>query len=361
MRIDLAPTKLEQRGPLTAIVDRGSSDTNPSSSVNQDGTTTSALKANAASSAQSMSQSARSIMLWSHAASSTFRNVDRRSNSRIAAFVGIIVLISTSSFAPRAFANEPISTSKHDALIATAQSEYDRAVAMQAPNSRAARKAWRNALEKFEVVLDDGVRNAGLLFNAGNAAYRLGQYAKAIVYYRRALLLEPNAADVQQNLEQARRQVKLKIAAPPTRAIWAYVSKYDRWLAPAVWRYVAYASYVLFWVFITLRWMGTKSRFQPPMALLAICLVVALIAGPAFYMAVQRMRLPAAGVVLQDQTELLKGNGAGYQPRIDQPLSAGVEFQLIEQRPDPDEQLWYRIRLADDTDGWIRAERALLI
>ena len=89
--------------------------------------------------------------------------------------------------------------------------------------------------------------------------------------------------------------------------------------------------------------------------------MVALIAGPAFYMAVQRMRLPAAGVVLQDQTELLKGNGAGYQPRIDQPLSAGVEFQLIEQRPDPDEQLWYRIRLADDTDGWIRAERALLI
>ncbi len=246
-------------------------------------------------------------------------------------------------------------------LLTQAQDAYDQAVAMQAPNRAKARSLFSDALNKYEAVLDQGVQNAGVLFNAGNAAYRLGDYAKAIVYYRRALLIEPNADDIQQNLNQARRQVTLQIEPPTERKILASLITYDRWLAPTVWKYLAFAAYVAFWLLLTLRFARLRQPVRAPAALLALCLLVALVAGRAFWVAADRFEDPAAGVVARGQTEMLKGNGTGYQRRIDEPLSAGVEFDLLEQRPDPDRRLWYRIRLADGTDGWILAERALLI
>ncbi len=252
-------------------------------------------------------------------------------------------------------------TASRSTLLAQAQEAYDQAVAMQAPNRLKARTLFSDALKKYESVLDQDVQNAGVLFNAGNAAYRLGDYAKAIVYYRRALLIEPNAADIQQNLSQARRQVTLQIEPPTERKIFASLLTYDRWLAPSVWKYLAYAAYVGFWLLLTLRIARWRQPVSVPTALLALCLLLALVAGRAFWVAAERFENPAAGVVARGQTELLKGNGTGYQRRIDEPLTAGVEFELIEQRPDPDQRLWYRIRLADGTDGWILAERALLI
>jgi|GEM_PF-2547685 len=246
-------------------------------------------------------------------------------------------------------------------LLKHAQDAYDQAVALQSPNGSKVRTLFSEALKSYEAVLDQDINNAGLLFNAGNAAYRLGRYAQAIVYYRRALLVEPNSTDIQQNLELARRQVDLQIAPPTERKMLASVLAYDRWLAPTVWKYLAYFGYLAFWVLLTVRVARNGQTTRPPMAAMLCCLLVAGIAGRAFWLAADRFENPAAGVVARGQTDLLKGNGSGYQRRIDEPLPAGVEFELLEQRPDPDKRLWYRIRLADGTDGWILAERALLI
>jgi uncharacterized protein YgiM (DUF1202 family) len=63
-----------------------------------------------------------------------------------------------------------------------------------------------------------------------------------------------------------------------------------------------------------------------------------------------------SGVVLADQTVVRKGGGEGFEPRFAEPLSAGVEFTLREQRGD-----WYHIELADGKSGWVRAEDAGLL
>jgi len=281
---------------------------------------------------------------------------------RIATVLSVVVLILLLTVCPQlAHADKSAGKSDPSVLLKKAQDDYDRAVALQSPNGSQARTLFSEALKSYEAVLDQEINNASVLFNAGNAAYRLGQYPKAIVYYRRALLVEPQATDIQQNLQLARRQVDLQIVPPTERKMLASVLAYDRWLAPTVWKYLAYFGYLAFWLLLTVRVARRGQTARPPMVAMALCLIVAVVAGRAFWLAAERFENPAAGVVARGQTDLLKGNGSGYQRRIDEPLSAGVEFELLEQRPDPDKRLWYRIRLADGTDGWILAERAMLI
>ena len=59
------------------------------------------------------------------------------------------------------------------------------------------------------------------------------------------------------------------------------------------------------------------------------------------------------GVTLVDGVELRKGNGEGFQKAIEQPLSQGVEFRVIDERPG-----WLQIVLPDGKGGWIRAVQA---
>jgi tetratricopeptide (TPR) repeat protein len=56
------------------------------------------------------------------------------------------------------------------------------------------------AIEKYLKIVDNGVHSAALYYNLGNAYYKSNQIAPSIYYYEKALQLDPNDADVQNNL-----------------------------------------------------------------------------------------------------------------------------------------------------------------
>ena len=59
------------------------------------------------------------------------------------------------------------------------------------------------------------------------------------------------------------------------------------------------------------------------------------------------------GVTVSDGVVVRKGNGEGFEPAFTQPLSQGVEFRVLEERPG-----WIQIRLPDGKSGWIKALQA---
>ena len=59
-----------------------------------------------------------------------------------------------------------------------------------------------------------------------------------------------------------------------------------------------------------------------------------------------------AGVLTRSDVTLRTGNGLSFESAIDEPLSEGVEFGILDQRPG-----WWRIRLPDGTNGWIESNR----
>ncbi len=70
-----------------------------------------------------------------------------------------------------------------------------------------AQKNYTAAVQQYEMVLQSQGSSSELFYNLGNAYYRSGDIAKAILNYNRALLLKPNYDDAEFNLEIAQKKV----------------------------------------------------------------------------------------------------------------------------------------------------------
>lgn len=60
------------------------------------------------------------------------------------------------------------------------------------------------AIEKYESLLAEQGQSSQILYNLGNAYYKAGQIAPAILNYERALLLDPGDSDIRFNLQMAK-------------------------------------------------------------------------------------------------------------------------------------------------------------
>ena len=119
-------------------------------------------------------------------------------------------------------------------------------------------------------------------------------------------------------------------------------------------RFVVFVTaYTLCWFLLTLNLFSSRARWRWP-AVVAAVVWIALgvsVATDTFGAGDNR-----EGVVLVDDVVVRKGNSEGFEPQFEQPLHQGVEFRVIEQRPD-----WLSIELPDGKTGWIRAADAGLI
>ena len=62
------------------------------------------------------------------------------------------------------------------------------------------------------------------------------------------------------------------------------------------------------------------------------------------------------GVITAGEVVARQGDGPNYPPSFEDPLHAGTEFELIEQRPG-----WIHLRLSDGADAWIPEDAAELV
>ena len=74
---------------------------------------------------------------------------------------------------------------------------------------------YASALQDWEEVRSAGLMSRELYYNLGNAYFKAGEIAPAILWYERALRLDPSDADVRYNLEFARSQTQDRIEEVP--------------------------------------------------------------------------------------------------------------------------------------------------
>lgn len=71
---------------------------------------------------------------------------------------------------------------------------------MAAANNLYAAGHFGEAKQLYEQMVAQGAEDAALFYNVGNAAYQLGDYEQAGIYYARAAELAPRDANIQANL-----------------------------------------------------------------------------------------------------------------------------------------------------------------
>ncbi len=133
-------------------------------------------------------------------------------------------------------------------LILGAQAMFaDSAADFAKANREYAAEHYQAATEGYEALVRAGQTNPALFYNLGNAWYRRGDRARAILNYERALALDPHHAEARANLELVRDQARALELAPqwPDRFLSAIKPAGYTWIA-AVAFWVGLFSLVLF-------------------------------------------------------------------------------------------------------------------
>lgn len=74
---------------------------------------------------------------------------------------------------------------------------------------------YTEAITLYEQIAANGNEGAILFYNLGNAYYKSGENAKALLWYERALKLDPSDEDIQHNIAFVNRKIIDKIDAVP--------------------------------------------------------------------------------------------------------------------------------------------------
>lgn len=234
------------------------------------------------------------------------------------------------------------------------EASFRRANELVSANPQKAEDLYRKAVLAFERIMDEGgVENGKLYYNTGNIYFRLGDIGRAILYYRSAEKLIPNDLNLHQNLDYARSRRVDKIEEKPQTQIFKTIF---------FWHYdlSRFIRAFLFTVFFNLIWLCAGIYLFKRKALLRYgmmtgCILSLLLAGSLGLEAFQDSRT-RAGVVLAPEVVARKGDSTTYQPSFNEPLHAGTEFSLIEERKG-----WYHIELTDGRRCWIPDAAAGLV
>lgn len=244
--------------------------------------------------------------------------------------------------------------SEVSALLAQGNVLFRQANTYEATDPARATSLYLKSIMRFEkVIKDGGIQNGKLYYNIGNAYIRVKDLGRAILNYRRAIQFLPNDANLRQNLNYARILRKDKVEETQKTKIFKtlFFWHYDLSISSRI--FLFSLSFVLTWVMAAVklyyknpfvRWTGFIS------AAVAMLLVSSLLVEGY---ALHTLR---PGVIIDTVVTARKGNSETYEPSFTEPLHAGLEFNLVENRGH-----WYFIELPDSRRCWVPKESAALV
>jgi len=209
------------------------------------------------------------------------------------------------------------------------------------------------ALRLERIIREGGVENGKLYYNLGNIWFLRGDLGRAILNYLRAEQYIPNDVHLHQNLAFVRQQRTDSFRESEARKLlktlffWHYdFSSHTRLTLFAI-------AYLLLWGLAAARLYWKRPELTVAAG------ACALVAGLFFLsLTVESSRYWNApkGVVIAGESIGRKGDGETYQPSFSDPLHAGTEFTVRDDRGS-----WILVALPDERTCWLpRGDVALV-
>ena len=208
---------------------------------------------------------------------------------------------------------------------------------------------YTTAIQIYESLLKNG-ESADVYYNLGNSYYKIGEIAKAVLNYERALLMKPGNSDIRANLEVARAKTIDKVEPVPEVFFVSWIKSLTNSMSVDAWATWGIVSFILF--IITLYFFIFSKQIMLKK--------VGFIAGIVFLIVMICSNLFAS----EQKERLVNRNEAiVMNPSVtvrSTPSESGTSlFILHEGRKvsikDNSMKEWKEIRLEDGKVGWVPA------
>jgi len=206
---------------------------------------------------------------------------------------------------------------------------------------------YEDALSSYKNIVDQGFESEVLFFNLGNTYFRMNRLGYAILYYEKALVLDPNDEDINYNLKLANVRTVDKISEVPKLFIVEWWDVFVSLLAPSGWLQVVFIFYLVLLFLIGLYFIsGRYVTKQMGLYGGTVTLVVLIFLLIVFTTAYSRDTSSEYGILVKSIENVKispdeKSNDAFV-------IHEGVKFELEDEL-----QGWTKIKLADGKVGWL--------
>ena len=205
---------------------------------------------------------------------------------------------------------------------------------------------WQNALNYYQMIEGENLQSADLFYNIGNTYFKLDDNAHAILYYERALKLDPSHGDAAHNLDIVRQLTLDKIDEVPDFILVSWFQSLRQSLSADAWAWITLGLLLLTGILVTLFLNGAAPALRKVSFILAC--IVFVMAILAFLFSLQQKH----AVTRQDSAIVtapvcsVKSSPADGGKTVFV-LHEGTKIRLLDNVGD-----WSKIEIADGRQGW---------
>lgn len=227
---------------------------------------------------------------------------------------------------------------------------------LNAGDSAYAKGEYLTAAEIYEGVLRTKGKSAELYYNMGNAYYKAGDIAHAILNYERSLTLNPGDKDARFNLLMAQSKMVDKVGGDNTFFLVSWLNslystmKADAWALLAVIFFILFIVSLSFYIF-SRRMLFKKSGFAVAIVSLVLVIVCNMAASHLEGLIVDRSR---AIVMKPSVTVRSTPSETGPELFI---LHEGRKVKIT----DNSMREWKEIEIEDGNEGWVPVDAIEII
>ena len=207
---------------------------------------------------------------------------------------------------------------------------------------------YQTALDNYLQIADGGYESYKLYYNIGNAYYKLDEIGKAILYYEKALKLDPSGADAQNNLQIARLHTLDKIDQVPEFVLATWTKGVRNLLSSNAWGYVSLALFAAVLVLLLMFKFALTTGARKLSFVLACVVLLFSIFALLFSVSLKRNATSDDTAIVMVPVSNIKSapNSTGNNLFI---LHEGSKVQILEQAGK-----WCRVEIADGRQGWMQ-------
>lgn len=229
------------------------------------------------------------------------------------------------------------------------------------------RKNYEEAANLYAQAIEREGLSAGLLYNLGNAYYRLGKDGDAMLCYERARKLDPGNELINQNLNYLAMKVtdankgelqgkKGNLEPEEESFIGGFYrliteeTKSNSWATFAVLAFLLFLGGLAMYMF-TPNVLARKTGFFSALTFLGFTIIFLIFA----YLGANEFNKQDQAILMNFTTELLEKPEESAK-KSTTPLHKGTKLKILDTKKGADSTEWLKVKLNPDNIGWVKKE-----
>ena len=215
---------------------------------------------------------------------------------------------------------------------------------------------WQDASQAWAAIENIGLASPELYCNLGDAYFRQNMLAESILYYSRALKLDPSYADARYNLEFARSLTQDRIDSVPEFFLRSWMRKLCWTLPSDGWAWISLALLAVLLSLVLVFLLSRSSAARKLGFFCGIAALVLMVFALVFASWQRRDYLRADDAVVMKPVVPVKSAPSGADTKDLFILHEGTCVEVLDSVGD-----WCNVKLSDGREGWLKKDGISII